>query len=98
MKKQIKSKKILKKKVVNKKIVAKKNATIKKIINKKEITGKTNIHDAMEMNPKIGRILFEFGIGCFSCGFAPIETIEQGMKMHGLTKKEIDKLLKEMNK
>lgn len=93
MKKQIKSKKVLKKKVVKKK-------TIKKhlVKSKKEITGKTNIQEAFAINPKVGEILFQSGIGCFGCAFAPVETIEEGMKAHGLTKKEIDKLLKEMNK
>jgi len=87
----------MKKKTTKKKVVSKK--IVKKIIaKKKEITGKTNIHDAMEMNPKVGRILFESGIGCFGCAFAQMETIGEGLEAHGLTKKEIDKLLKEMNK
>jgi hybrid cluster-associated redox disulfide protein len=90
-------KKLVKKKSIKNKIVEKK-AVKNKIANKKEITGKTNINDAFDINPKVGEILFESGIGCFGCAFAPVETIEQGLKAHGLTKKEIDKLLKDMNK
>jgi len=87
----------MKKKTIKKKPM--KKVVKKKITNpKKEITGKTNIQEAFEINPKVGEILFNSGIGCFGCAFAPVETIEEGMKAHGLTKKEIDKLLKEMNK
>ncbi len=93
MKIKPKAKKILKKKVAKNKVVKSKVVKIKK-----EITGKTNIQDAFAMNPKVGEILFQSGIGCFGCAFAPVETIEEGMKAHGLTKKEIDKLLKEMNR
>jgi hybrid cluster-associated redox disulfide protein len=92
----MKTKKTIKKTV--KKTIKKKIAKNKIIKNKKHITGKTNINDAFDINPKVGKILFESGIGCFGCAFAPVETIEQGLKAHGLTKKEIDKLLREMNK
>lgn len=92
----MKTKKTIKK--IVKKIIKKKIAKKKLVKKKKQITIKTNIKEACKINPKVGEILFESGIGCFGCAFAPIETIEQGLKAHGLTKKEIDKLLKEMNK
>jgi len=62
----------------------------------KQITKGTKIEDALE-NEKVAEIFFQTGIGCFSCGMAQFETIEQGLKGHGFTDKEIDEVIKEIN-
>ena len=62
----------------------------------KQITRKTKISDALK-NEKAMEVLFQTGIGCFGCGMAQFETIEQGLKGHGFTDKEVDKIIKEIN-
>ncbi len=64
----------------------------------KKITEKTNIAEAIESNPKTAEILFKFGIGCFGCMMAHSETLGEGLSAHGLSKKEIDKIIGEINK
>ena len=65
---------------------------------KKEITGKTKIITLMRRNPDAAEILFDAGLGCIGCSMAFNETIEQGCLAHGMTKKQIEKLIKELNK
>jgi len=70
---------------------------IKKIVRKK-ITGKTKLGDLMRKNPESAEILFDTGLHCVGCGMASSETIEQGCMAHGMNKKDIDNLLKKLNK
>ena len=63
-----------------------------------KITKKTNINDLIKKNPDAIRILFEAGLGCVGCHMAEQETIEQGCLAHGMSKKNIDKLIEELNK
>ena len=63
-----------------------------------KITGKTKISKLLKKNPEAAEILFEAGMGCVGCSMAMHETIEQGCLAHGMTKKQIEKLLKELNK
>jgi len=64
----------------------------------KKITKKTNIIEALETNPNAADILFEMGMGCIGCAAAQFETLEQGCLAHGMNEKDIQKLLKELNK
>ena len=84
MKKQIKPKKIVK--------------TKKPLSKKQKITKKTNIMDILNKNPEAYEILFENGLACVGCSMANFETLEQGCLAHGMSKKQIDKLIKELNK
>ncbi|MCK5624847.1 DUF1858 domain-containing protein [Candidatus Pacearchaeota archaeon] len=63
-----------------------------------KITNKTKINKLLEKNPEAAEILFEAGMGCVGCSMAMHETIEQGCLAHGMTKKQIEKLIKELNK
>jgi len=65
---------------------------------KMKITGKTKINEVVMENPESARVLFEAGMGCVGCPMANQETIEQGCLAHGMDKKDIDKLIKELNK
>jgi len=65
---------------------------------KKLITGKTPLMEVVRINPKAGMILFEAGLHCIGCGGAAFETLEQGCMMHGMTKKDVEKLLVKLNK
>ena len=65
---------------------------------KKQITEDTNIMEALKINPNTAEILMQTGMGCVGCAMAQFETIEQGLKAHGYNKKEINKVLENLNK
>ena len=65
---------------------------------KKNITAKMTFADILEKHPESANILFESGLHCIGCGGAMYETIEQGCMMHGMSQKEINKLVKKLNK
>jgi hybrid cluster-associated redox disulfide protein len=73
---------------------------IKKLPKKsaKKITGKTKLSDIMKINPKAGMVLFESGMHCLGCGMAVQENLEDGCLAHGMNKKEINELIKKLNK
>jgi len=62
------------------------------------ITRNTNINEIIEKYPKATDRLIEMGLGCVGCSAAFIETIEQGLIVHGFSKKEAGKIIKELNK
>ncbi len=64
---------------------------------KEKINKDMTFSEAMEKHPKIGEILFSKGLACVMCHCAPSETIEQGCKAHGMTDKQINDLVKELN-
>ena len=65
---------------------------------KKQITKNTNILDAFEINPKAEDILMQEGMACVGCMMAQFETLEQGLKAHGFSKKQIEETIKKLNK
>ncbi len=62
------------------------------------ISKKMTFAEIMENYPGSANILFESGLHCIGCGGAMYETLEQGCMMHGFTKKQIDDLIKKLNK
>ena len=62
-----------------------------------KITKKTKINSLLGKNQKAAEILFEAGMTCIGCPMAMQETVEQGCLAHGMTKKEIDELIKRLN-
>jgi len=64
----------------------------------KKITKKTKISDLITQNSEVVEILFQRGLGCIGCPMAMMETLEQGLKAHGMNNKEIEKIIKELNK
>ncbi len=65
---------------------------------KNKITIKSMLSDIMGNNSNAAKILFEQGLMCMGCPIAMQETLEQGCKAHGMSKKEIDALIKKLNK
>ncbi len=63
----------------------------------KEITGKMSFGEILEKHPKSAEILFRSGLHCIGCGMAMYESLEDGCKAHGMTKKQIDALIKKLN-
>lgn len=64
----------------------------------KKITKKMTIGEIISKVPKAADILTKHGFGCVTCPVASRETLEQGAKAHGMSGKEVDKLVKEINK
>ncbi|PJE81096.1 disulfide oxidoreductase [Candidatus Pacearchaeota archaeon CG10_big_fil_rev_8_21_14_0_10_32_42] len=65
---------------------------------KKNINEKMKLGELLEKNPDAARVLFESGMACIGCSMAMDETIEQGCLAHGMSKKEINELIKKLNK
>jgi len=64
----------------------------------KKITKTTKLSEVMKINPDAAETLFESGLGCIGCSMATEETVEQGCLAHGMTPKQINELIKKLNK
>jgi hybrid cluster-associated redox disulfide protein len=62
-----------------------------------KITRKSLI-EKIAQDPNKAKILVERGLHCIGCIASNFENIEQGLKVHGFSDKEIDELIKELNK
>ena len=62
-----------------------------------KITKKTKLNKILSKKPKAAEILFEAGLSCVGCPMAMNETLEQGCLAHGMTKKQVDELIKRLN-
>ncbi len=63
-----------------------------------KITKKTKFSEIIEQAPELIEILLEQGLHCVGCPFASQETIEEGALAHGMSEKEVEELLKKLNK
>ncbi len=63
-----------------------------------KITKKTKLSKILEEKPQATKILIKAGMHCVGCPMAMQETLEQGCLAHGMTKKEIDSLIKKLNR
>lgn len=61
------------------------------------ITSSMTIAEAIEQHPEIADTLMEAGIGCVGCGASYMETIEEGLKGHGMSDDDVEKLVKSLN-
>lgn len=60
---------------------------------KKEITKEMNIAEVVEKYPIAAKILMEEGLGCIGCVASEFETLDEGLKAHGMdVKRIIDKI------
>jgi len=78
-----------------KKIVKSKKLVVK---DKNLVSKDMTFAEVLNNHPKLGNVLFESGLHCIGCGGAMYESIEQGCMMHGFSKKQIEDLVKKMNK
>ncbi len=63
-----------------------------------KITPKTKLNELLLKKPEAAEILFKAGLSCIGCPMAMQETLEQGCLAHGMSKKDIDELIKRLNK
>ena len=64
----------------------------------KKINPNTKLSEILKINPDAAEILFEEGLSCIGCPMAMQETLEEGCLAHGMSKKDIVKLIGELNK
>jgi len=77
---------------------AKPRAKAKKASSKGLISGSMTIADTVNKYPQTAEIFMQHGMGCFGCGVAQFETIEQGAAAHGIDAKPLLKDLKKAAK
>lgn len=63
-----------------------------------KITRKTDMHELLMEKPELAGLLFQVGMGCVGCPMSMGESLEEGCKVHGMSDKEIDKLIDKLNK
>jgi len=62
-----------------------------------EITKDIMIGDLVENYPQLGEVLMEeYGFHCIGCMASGMETLEQGAQVHGMSQKEIKKMVEEL--
>ncbi len=74
-----------------------KTTKTKKARTRTDVKRSMTFAEILEKHPESANILFESGLHCIGCGMAMYETLEQGAKMHGMNKKQIDELIKKVN-
>lgn len=82
--------------------MVRKNKLIKKKNKKKEtkklITKDMNLGETVMRYPRVAMVMMNYGLHCVGCHVATYETIEQGAKAHGMSDKDLNKMLDELNK
>lgn len=64
-----------------------------------EINKEMLILDLAENYPELVEVLtFDYGMHCIGCRAAASESLEEGAKVHGMSTKEIDEMVKNLNK
>jgi len=63
-----------------------------------KVTKEMGIAEILERHPFLAEVFFEMGIGCVGCAAARFETIEEGLKAHGLSDEKIKETIDKMNK
>lgn len=62
-----------------------------------KITKDMTFGELIKMYPDTTPILGNYGLHCIGCHLSVTETIEQGMKAHGLKDEDVIKLISELN-
>lgn len=65
---------------------------MKFVINKDSL-----ISDIQQKSPRAIELLRDYGLSCANCFLNQFDNIENGAKLHGMTDKEIEKMIKEIN-
>jgi len=63
-----------------------------------KITKKTLMSEILQKSSEKAEVLFEAGMHCFGCPMSMQESLEDGCRAHGVSKKEIEELVKELNR
>ncbi len=69
----------------------------KKAEKKGKVTKDMTLGDIIKEYPETVEVMLKRGLHCVGCHVAAWETLEQGAKAHGMSEKEIESMLSEMN-
>jgi hybrid cluster-associated redox disulfide protein len=53
--------------------------------------------NVVQESPRAAQLLTEYGLHCLTCFFNEFDTLEMGAKVHGMTDKEVDDMINEIN-
>lgn len=70
----------------------------KKAEKKGKVTKDMTIGEIIKEYPETIEVMLKRGLHCVGCHVAAWETLEQGAKAHGMSEKDIESMLSEMNK
>ena len=73
-----------------------KKAKVKKT-KKALVTADMSIGDVISKYPESAEVMMKWGLHCIGCHVAAWESVGQGAAVHGLSKAQIAKMLKEIN-
>ena len=62
-----------------------------------KITKDMKLGDIVTRFPETAHIMMKYGLHCVGCHVAAWETLEQGARAHGMSGKDMESMLKEMN-
>ena len=65
---------------------------------KNKITKDMTLGELVTKHPEAAQVMLKHGMHCIGCHMAAMETIAEGAAGHGITGKDLDKLIDEMNK
>lgn len=71
---------------------------VEKKVSKEKITKDMTLGDLVSKYPKAAEIMMKRGMHCCGCHVAAFETVEQGSLAHGMKKKDMEEMIKDMNK
>jgi len=61
------------------------------------ITKDMTFGELIQKYPEAGPILGSYGLHCIGCHISTIETIEQGVRAHGMDEAMLEKIISELN-
>ncbi|MBS3107494.1 DUF1858 domain-containing protein [Candidatus Woesearchaeota archaeon] len=64
----------------------------------KKANKKMTFAEILDARPDAAEIMMKYGLHCIGCAAAHFETVEEGCKAHGISDKNIDKMIEEINK
>ena len=64
---------------------------------KNKVDKNMTLGEVVQKYPKSAEIMMKYGLHCIGCHVAAWETIEQGAQVHGMDRKEVDKMVEEIN-
>lgn len=64
---------------------------------KQKISKDMTLGEIAENYPEAIDVLLKYGLNCIGCHVASWETLKQGVAAHGISNKELDNMLKELN-
>ncbi|MEX0920024.1 MAG: DUF1858 domain-containing protein [Candidatus Pacearchaeota archaeon] len=62
-----------------------------------KITSETPIKKLLDSHPEVVEVLMDYGLNCVNCSFSSMDTLENGLKIHGLDH-EMEMILRDLNR